>query len=378
MRCKVDDQGVVSSCSLLADSPAGSGTGAGLLALASKYRLRPESLKSAAPDGTVVINENWFEADSPPDWRKRPTPENLVAVWPGKALAQGRDGAAKIDCLVSRDGGLYDCIVLTETPAGLGFGAAAIALTPQFLMWPAKRSGQPVLSEIVIPISWRGARRAPVPDRSVIPPALSWSAAPSIADMLSLYPAKARAEKRSGFASVQCNVGRDGHLQQCSVLREEPRGAGFGSAGRALAGRFQLGAADLKLLGAMRATVNLPIAFSLGALEAGAGGKAKWTEVPDAAALDSALADTHPSADSGRAVLNCRVVTGGRLEGCTVASEDPVGGGLGAAALALRENFRVATWSNEGLPVVGGMVDVPIRFDFTQRRPPPSAGAAKP
>lgn len=42
-----------------------------------------------------------------------------------EVVASG-DGAATLECRVSHDGRLRDCIVISETPAGQGFGQAAL------------------------------------------------------------------------------------------------------------------------------------------------------------------------------------------------------------------------------------------------------------
>jgi hypothetical protein len=208
----------------------------------------------------------------------------------------------------------------------------------------------------------------------MIPPSISWTAAPSVAEVLAAYPAKAKAAKLKGFASVQCILDRGGRLGECKVLQEAPKGSGFAGAAKTLAGRFRL---DRSLLppDAGRLNVTLPMIFDVDALESGAGGKTIWTRTPDFEVLKGAFAHLKPSANSGRAVLSCKVAQGGGLEACTVASEQPAGGGLGDTALALQESFGVATWSDAGLPVVGRTIAVPVRFDFTE---PATAEPAKP
>ncbi|HEX7948265.1 MAG TPA: hypothetical protein VF495_26605, partial [Phenylobacterium sp.] len=54
----------------------------------------------------------------------------------------------------------------------------------------------------------------------------------------------------------------------------------------------------------------------------------------------------------------------GALEACTAASEEPAGLGYADAALALAKAFRLSVWTDEGLPTIGGVVRVPLRFDL--------------
>ena len=43
-----------------------------------------------------------------------------------EVVASINEGAATLECRVNRDGRLRDCIVISETPAGQGFGQAAL------------------------------------------------------------------------------------------------------------------------------------------------------------------------------------------------------------------------------------------------------------
>ncbi len=82
--------------------------------------------------------------DVRPDWLKRPDAADVLAVWPSAAWIKGLGGRAVISCRVTLQGALADCSVNREEPVGAGFGAAAIALSPQFLMKPGIRDGKPV------------------------------------------------------------------------------------------------------------------------------------------------------------------------------------------------------------------------------------------
>lgn len=60
----------------------------------------------------------------------------------------------------------------------------------------------------------------------------------------------------------------------------------------------------------------------------------------------------------------CGVGADGALSECKVQSEDPAALGYGDAALRLAPYFRLAVWTEEGLPAVGGVVRMPLRFDL--------------
>ncbi|RZJ26216.1 MAG: TonB family protein, partial [Brevundimonas sp.] len=58
-----------------------------------------------------------------PSWARQPSVE-----FPERALARGiESGRVQLNCLVNANGSMSDCNVVSEDPAGAGFGSAAIA-----------------------------------------------------------------------------------------------------------------------------------------------------------------------------------------------------------------------------------------------------------
>ena len=88
-----------------------------------------------------------------PDWLVKPVPKDLIDAYPPAALKAHESGAAKIGCGVAADGKLTGCRILSESPKGAGFGAAAMALSARFQMKPMSKDGKPVAGGVVrIPI----------------------------------------------------------------------------------------------------------------------------------------------------------------------------------------------------------------------------------
>lgn len=68
---------------------------------------------------------------TPPKWATTPDAQVMADAYPGFAADAGIEGSATLKCRVL-EGRLETCRVMAETPAGLGFGTAALSMSDHF------------------------------------------------------------------------------------------------------------------------------------------------------------------------------------------------------------------------------------------------------
>ncbi|MGH6911666.1 MAG: energy transducer TonB, partial [Phenylobacterium sp.] len=91
-----------------------------------------------------------------PYWLRKPSGDDIAAVYPREAALRGLDGAGAIQCEVGPQGSMTSCVIVEESPAGYGFGLAALKLSTRFKLKPMERDGVPVSGgTIKIPIRFR-------------------------------------------------------------------------------------------------------------------------------------------------------------------------------------------------------------------------------
>src|ERR1022692_4290605 len=89
--------------------------------LASVVALGPALAEASPPPPTIP-------AKPTPAPMATQSPDAMLAFYPAAARAAGLEGAAVIHCVRNEHLALKGCALVSETPAGHGFGAAALAM----------------------------------------------------------------------------------------------------------------------------------------------------------------------------------------------------------------------------------------------------------
>lgn len=315
--------------------------------------------------GVILAGPAAAQDTTRPDWAWKPSAEVVADYYPGEASDRSVSGRVTLSCSVLVSGRIENCMVLSEVPAGMGFGAAALRLArSEFRMKPATRDGKPVEDTIQIPLTFVAPTFS---GRYVITEAV-WAEAPTFEDMAAAWPASA-GDIAVGTAVLRCKVapGPDGRLRTCTIAGQIPKGSPFGEAARTLVDKFRLKLTPEQAKDYALSDIAVSFRFYNPATPAG---QVRRVEKPDwilrinpekvvalypAAAADAGVRD-------GVGVADCLVAPDGKMTDCKVAREEPAGLGFGASAVAAVSLMQMDPWTPEGRPVAGARVKVPVKF----------------
>jgi len=319
---------------------------------------------------------------------------DLVAVWPMGAYQARVNGKVVLSCWVDGYGLAESCRVESETPAHLGFGAAALQLRTTFKLRPAIGPNGPIASQMSIAVNFRApdpqfgvgaASSAGIPsgqgsadnvasgiqvqnpltmrpvtmlDRPI------WVRAASFEDLARAYPAKAA--NVEGYAVAHCKIERSGDLTNCQIIKETPDKQGFGAAALGLARQFQVAPEWTKAPDRGELWVDLPIRFPPPGTAQRTVAAPIWlvgvdpNSVPEVFPPEAAA----KGVTTGIGVAQCTVNFDGSLTGCSPQAGDPDGLGFSEAAVRLASVMKMNPWTADAAPVDGATVDVSVQLNL--------------
>ena len=192
-----------------------------------------------------------------------------------------------------------------------------------------------------------------------------WARAPSFADVAAAYPAGAHGV--DGSAVIFCRFGASGALGACEVESETPGGLGFGEAAKSLAAKFTVAVDPSWSMGGDRFGVEIPILLispDKPEMRDRLIGRPVWTTKLTSTAVASFFPSeaTAKGMATGRGVAECQVEADGALTACRPVSAEPEGAGFAEAAAKAASAMRMSPWTQEGGPVDGATIRIPIRL----------------
>lgn len=306
----------------------------------------------------------------------------LLVVWPETARQVGLGGRVTLRCLVDVHGLAESCEVAYESPAGKGFGRAALKMRHTFKLAPTLGPDGPVNAIKNISITFSPpqleynladllAGRGVVTGNPVklhLATEITdpvWTKAASFDDLAGAYPAKA--EGAEGYAAARCRARRDGALEACEIIKEAPEGQGFGRAALHLAEtRFKVDP-HLAAHQVNPVLVDVPIRFpSRQELSVRTVAAPTWLTALDPKATPKLFPPEAIASGltSGRGVARCVVAADGALTECKPEKAEPDGLGFAEAAARLASTLKVNLWSADDAPVEGGVIYVPVRLNL--------------
>jgi hypothetical protein len=324
------------------------------------------SVATAAPDPAVA-----------PRWLRIPSEAEISGSFPDNALRQGVGGEAMLKCFVAYDGALDKCVVIEDSPAGWGFGDAALGLAPTFIMTKGLQDVDGHRPVVTIPLRWRAGTPWPRLGGDELGHLLHtrWLTAPTFADVVAAYPRQAHGV--DGYVALSCALYRqDGQITRCRTTIEEPTGLGFAEAAMSLKSKFHALVPEKPRKEAMAVWTELRVRFPAPSASESANRILQnplW--MTDLDPTDTAKA--YPAealaggARFGVGVAECDVVDDRRLAHCLALPGRPPNLGFSEAAAKIVTGVQLSAWTEEGTPVDGAKARILIPF-----HPPDAADIA--
>jgi TonB family protein len=366
LRCTVTLQGRLQACTIANEQALGQGSGDAALKVAPLFRFAP-ARKAGKPAAMSIPITVAFQCDTrcrrfeeavgpPPQWLSTPTPAEVRAAYPPAALARALEGYARLDCAVTRAGGLADCRIVAQSAPGEDFGTAALGLTDRFRLSSRNWDSREAFS-----VAFDG--RAGKVKRA-------WEVFPAPPPVSQNSVVQAR-------ASARCRVASAGKLEACDLIETVSTDPEVARQTLANLGRVSVDQWTEEGRSTVGSTVEVTVST-------GPRASPSITLIPISVALPGSAPNVinyrpmtrlgvkgdvgrfYPqralmTETTGKVVLACAGLKDGQPEGCEVATETPPDYQFGEAAMMMSSHLRYSPESIDGLQA-DGVVMIPIVF----------------
>jgi TonB family protein len=172
LACTFTAEGKLTACSVQNELPVGTDVAPAVRKLIDSFQAPPSvttplgevPVAGLAVEIPVSFSERMLESDrapiigSPP-WSVVPSSADFGAAFPAQARSiENVNSRVVLQCTVAQGGVLDGCRVSSETPPGMGFGAAALTLAQKFRVAPWSAEGVPTVgSSVRLPIVYNSS-----------------------------------------------------------------------------------------------------------------------------------------------------------------------------------------------------------------------------
>ncbi len=168
-----------------------------------------------------------------------------------------------------------------------------------------------------------------------------------------------------GTTLLSCTVNADGSPANCAVVIDNPSYFGFGAAAQSIAPKFKLKTDHAKLYGKNACMYLSWSPTEVKVIEMKIITNPTIISPPNSRQLLKAYPKrAYFSGIAGGAKMECEVTVSGSLANCAIKSEAPEAWGFGDAALKLAPYFVMKPQTENGKPVGGGKVIIPLNWNM--------------
>jgi TonB family protein len=166
--CRATHEGRLADCQVVSETPEGLGFGEAVLKAADLMAMNPWTMDGAPVDDAVIelpitLALPGAQHGPPPvspsthvAWTRRPSADDFALYYPAAAARQNLSGDATLQCKLKADGRLDACEVLNESPPGVGFAQAVMAMAHLFTASPTGPDGKSQAgATVVIPLRFQ-------------------------------------------------------------------------------------------------------------------------------------------------------------------------------------------------------------------------------